>query len=313
MAKTVNKKQTIQLADGQFFVNPKEIFCGDKVTLQYQTVLTDANAIILGNVLPIKISDSEQLAKIIKIDSLDCTLENFELSISGNLLTSQINFVPWRLGKLSYPTVKLELESIIIELPGSEFSVSSILEATGETSVKPAMGPILLPGTTYIVYGSIFLGIILLSLLIFTLTKSSKIIRFFKNIIIARRYKKNYKKSLAMLKKLGKNSQNISYKEFAEELQKIMRSYFAFRFSDKIYNLATAEIVGWFNSVYNLILPEQAETAIHLFYEIMLRCDFLRFSGNSVEEGNFKENENIELIQKASKIMELIEKGSSDA
>ena len=313
MAKTVNKKQTIQLADGQFFVNPKEIFCGDKVTLQYQTVLTDDNAIILGNVLPIKISDSEQLAKIIKIDSLDCTLENFELSISGNLLTSQINFVPWRLGKLSYPTVKLELESIIIELPGSEFSVSSILEATGETSVKPAMGPILLPGTTYIVYGSIFLGIILLSLLIFTLTKSSKIIRFFKNIIIARRYKKNYKKSLAMLKKLGKNSQNISYKEFAEELQKIMRSYFAFRFSDKIYNLATAEIVGWFNSVYNLILPEQAETAIHLFYEIMLRCDFLRFSGNSVEEGNFKENENIELIQKASKIMELIEKGSSDA
>ena len=313
MAKTVNKKQTIQLADGQFFVNPKEIFCGDKVTLQYQTVLTDDNAIILGNVLPLKISDSEQLAKIIKIDSLDCTLENFELSISGNLLTSQINFVPWRLGKLSYPTVKLELESIIIELPGSEFSVSSILEATGETSVKPAMGPILLPGTTYIVYGSIFLGIILLSLVIFTLSKSSKIIRFFKNIIIARRYKKNYKKSLAMLKKLGKNSQNISYKEFAEELQKIMRSYFAFRFSDKIYNLATAEIVGWFNSVYNLILPEQAETAIHLFYEIMLRCDFLRFSGNSVEEGNFKENENIELIQKASKIMELIEKGSSDA
>lgn len=313
MAKTVNKKQTIQLADGQFFVNPKEIFCGDKVTLQYQTVLTDDNAIILGNVLPLKISDSEQLAKIIKIDSLDCTLENFELSISGNLLTSQINFVPWRLGKLSYPTVKLELESIIIELPGSEFSVSSILEATGETSVKPAMGPILLPGTTYIVYGSIFLGIILLSLVIFTISKSSKIIRFFKNIIIARRYKKNYKKSLAMLKKLGKNSQNISYKEFAEELQKIMRSYFAFRFSDKIYNLATAEIVGWFNSVYNLILPEQAETAIHLFYEIMLRCDFLRFSGNSVEEGNFKENENIELIQKASKIMELIEKGSSDA
>ena len=313
MAKTVNKKQTIQLADGQFFVNPKEIFCGDKVTLQYQTVLTDDNAIILGNVLPLKISDSEQLAKIIKIDSLDCTLENFELSISGNLLTSQINFVPWRLGKLSYPTVKLELESIIIELPGSEFSVSSILEATGETSVKPAMGPILLPGTTYIVYGSIFLGIILLSLVIFTISKSSKIIRFFKNIIIARRYKKNYKKSLGMLKKLGKNSQNISYKEFAEELQKIMRSYFAFRFSDKIYNLATAEIVGWFNSVYNLILPEQAETAIHLFYEIMLRCDFLRFSGNSVEEGNFKENENIELIQKASKIMELIEKGSSDA
>ena len=211
MAKTVNKKQTIQLADGQFFVNPKEIFCGDKVVLKYQTVLTDDNAILLGNVLPIKITDPEQLAKIIKIDSLDCTVENFELSISGNLLTSQINFVPWRLGKVSYPTVKLELESLIVELPGSEFTVSSILEATGETSVKPAMGPILLPGTTYVVYGSIFLGIVLLSLVIFTLTKSSKIIRFFKNIIIARRYKKNYKKSLAMLKKLSKNSQNIFY------------------------------------------------------------------------------------------------------
>ena len=313
MAKTVNKKQTIQLADGQFYVNPKEIFCGDKVSLQYQTVLTDDIAIVLGNVLPLKISDTEQLAKIIKIDSLACTVEKFELSVSGNLLTSQVNCVPWQLGKISYPTIKLNLENIILEIPGSEFTVSSILEATGETSVKPAMGPILLPGTTYVVYGSIFLGIVFLSLLIFTLTKSSKIIRFFKNIIIARRYKKNYKKSLGMLKKLGKNSQNISYKEFAEELQKIMRNYFAFRFSDKIYNLATAEIVGWFNSVYNLILPEQAEESIHLFYEIMLRCDFLRFSGNSVADGNFKENENIELIQKASKVMELIEKGSSDA
>ena len=313
MAKTVNKKQTIQLADGQFFVNPKEIFCGDKVVLKYQTVLTDDNAIFLGNVLPIKITEPEQLAKIIKIDSLDCTVENFEISISGNLLTSQINFVPWRLGKVSYPTVKLELESLIVELPGSEFTVSSILEATGETSVKPAMGPILLPGTTYTVYAGVLLVIVFLSLVIFTLTKSSKIIRFFKNIIIARRYKKNYKKSLAMLKKLGKNSQNISYKEFAEELQKIMRSYFAFRFSDKIYNLATAEIVGWFNSVYNLILPEQAEKAIHLFYEIMLRCDFLRFSGNSVSGGEFQKDEGDELIQKASKIMELIEKGSSNA
>ena len=220
MAKTVNKKQTIQLADGQFFVNPKEIFCGDKVVLKYQTVLTDDNAILLGNVLPIKITEPEQLAKIIKIESLDCTVENFEISISGNLLTSQINFVPWRLGKVSYPTVKLELESLIVELPGSEFTVSSILEATGETSVKPAMGPILLPGTTYTVYAGILLVIVFLSLVIFTLTKSSKIIRFFKNIIIARRYKKNYKKSLAMLKKLSKNSQNISYKEFAEELKK---------------------------------------------------------------------------------------------
>ena len=40
MAKTVNKKQTIQLGDGQFYVNPKEIFCGDKVSLKYQTVFS---------------------------------------------------------------------------------------------------------------------------------------------------------------------------------------------------------------------------------------------------------------------------------
>ena len=60
-------------------------------------------------------------------------------------------------------------------------------------------------------------------------------------------------------------------------------------------------------------MPEQAEQAIHLFYEIMIRCDFLRFSGNSVSGGEFQKGEGDELIQKASKIMELIEKGSSNA
>ncbi len=312
MSKIVNQNNLIQFSGGQFFVSPKEIFCGDKVNLQYQTVLTDDIAIILNNVLPLKVTDSDQLAKIIKIDSLACTVENFELSISGNLLTFQLNCIPWQLGNISYPTITLNLENLVLEIPSSGFTVSSILEKTGESSVRPAIGPILLPGTTYIVYGSIFLGIVLLSLVIFTITKSSKIVRFFKNIIISHRYKKNYKKSLALLKKLNKNASSLSYKEFAEKLQNIMRSYFAFRFSDKIYNLATAEIVGWFNSIYNLILPEQAEEAIYLFYEIMIRCDFLRFSGNSVNNGSFQENESFELIQKSSKVMELIEKGSSN-
>ena len=92
-----------------------------------------------------------------------------------------------------------------------------------------------------------------------------------------------------------------------------MRSFFSFRFSDKVYNLATSEIIDWFSTIYNLILPEQAEQAIQLFYEIMLRCDFLRFSGNSVKGAGMQENEKGQLIQKSITVMNLIEKGSSNA
>ena len=39
MSKTLSQNQNVmQLLNGQFFVNPKEIFCGDKVLLQYQVL-----------------------------------------------------------------------------------------------------------------------------------------------------------------------------------------------------------------------------------------------------------------------------------
>ena len=311
MSKTLSQNQNVmQLLNGQFFVNPKEIFCGDKVLLQYQVLIPDEYVLALGNYLPLKITNPEEFSNIIKTDSLTCTVESFSLELSGNLLIYQINCVAWQLGKISFPNIIIELDSISLELPVSEFTVSSILEKTGESSIQPVLAPILLPGTTYIVYGSIFLGIIFLSLIIFAFTKSSKIYRFFKNIIINYKYKKNHKKCLALLKKLNKNSENLSNVDFAEQLQIIMRGYFSYRFSDKVYNLATSEIVSWFSSIYNLILPEQAEEAIHLFYELMHRCDFLRFSGNSVKGAELQESERDDLIQKGISIMNLIEKGS---
>ncbi len=314
MTKNTNQSQNIvQLTNGQSFVSPKEIFCGDKVLLQYQVLITDDLAIPLGSSLPLKITDSEQLSKLINVDSLVCSVESFDLFLDGNLLTYQINCTGWQLGKVIFPNIKVNLNTVTLEFPSTNFTVTSILEKTGQNSLQVAKGPILLPGTTYFVYGFIFLSILIFSLFIFTLTRSSKIFAFFKNIVISYRYKKNYKKCLSLLKKLNKNSESISDVNFAEELQTIMRSFFSFRFSDKVYNLATSEIIGWFSTIYNLILPEQAEQAIQLFYELMLRCDFLRFSGNSVKGAEMQENEKEQLIQKAITVMNLIEKGRTDA
>lgn len=312
MANTTTQN-IIQINNGQFFLNPKEIFCGDKVFLQYQSVVTDDIVFSLSNVLPLEINDSESLYKLINVDPLICSLENFKIFLDGNVLTYQINCVGWQLGKVIIPSMRVKLESMTLELPGNDFTVVSILEKTGESSLQPTLAPILLPGTTYTVYGIIFLGILIISFFIFLLTKSSKICYFFKSIILSHKYKKNYKKCLGLLKKLSKNSDNLSEIKFAEELQTIMRIYFSFRFSDKVYNLATSEIIGWFSTIYKLILPEQADQAIQMFYELMLRCDFLRFSGNSVKDSGIQENEKEQLIQKAISIMNLIEKGSSNA
>ncbi len=314
MAKTTNQNQNVvQLTNGHFFVSPKEIFCGDKVFLQYQSLLTDDVVLSLVNVLPIHITDSKILPKYVNINPEICTVESFDLFVEGNMLIYQVNCVGWQIGKVIIPSSRLKLDSITIELPSCDFSVVSILEKTGESSIQPALPPILLPGTTYKVYGFVFLGIVILGLLIFTLIKSSKIFRFFKNIFIANKYKKNYKKCLNLLKKLNKNTQKLSDIKFAEELQTIMRTFFAFRFSEKVYNLATSEIISWFSSIYNLILPEQAEQAIQLFYELMLRCDFIRFSGNSVVGADLTDDEKEQLIQKGCDIMSLIEKGIANA
>ena len=62
-----------------------------------------------------------------------------------------------------------------------------------------------------------------------------------------------------------------------------------------------------------MILPEQAEQAIQLFYELMVRCDFIRFSGNSVVGAEVTQDEKEQLIHKGINIMSLIEKGISNA
>lgn len=310
---TKQDSNIVQLSNGQSFVNPKEIFCGDKVLLQYQVLIPDELVISLGNSLPLKITDSEQLSSLISVDPLICSIDQFYLFLEGNMLNYQITCTGWQLGKVIFPNMMLKINTTILEFPSTEFTVTSILEKTGQTSLQSVKGPILLPGTTYAIYGIIFVSILIFSLFIFTLSKSSKIFVYFKNIIISHRYKKNYKKCLSLLKKLNKNSENISDVDFAEEIQSIMRSFFSFRFSDKVYNLATSEIIDWFSTIYNLILPEQAEQAIQLFYEIMLRCDFLRFSGNSVKGAGMQENEKGQLIQKSITVMNLIEKGSSNA
>ena len=314
MPKSTNQNQNvITLTNGQSFVSPKEIFCGDKVFLQYQALLTDDVVLSLVNVLPIHITDAETLSQYININPEICTVESFDLFVDGNMLIYQINCVGWQLGKVIIPSTRVKLDSLILELPSCDFSIISILEKTGESSIQSALPPILLPGTTYKVYGFVFLGIVLLGLFIFTLIKSSKIFRFFKNILIAYKYKKNYKKCINLLKKLNKNSSKFSDIKFAEELQTIMRNFFAFRFSENVYNLATSEIIGWFSSVYNMILPEQAEQAIQLFYELMVRCDFIRFSGNSVVGAEVTQDEKEQLIHKGINIMSLIEKGISNA
>lgn len=295
-AKTIEKVQ-----QGEFLVSPKEIYCGDVVTLQFKFSPTYE---VLNQIVT-----TDEVKTTLKLDPLLWQVNELKLEKNETEANLTVECICWQPGEMIIPEFSIILENTDLQVSIPPFTVSSILEKTGETAIKGSMGPIIVPGTTYVVYGFIFLGIILLSLLIFTLTKLSKIILSIKTYREARRYKKNYKKIQTRLKKLLKNTVLYSEEDFSFELQVIMRDYFAFRFSPKIYSLVTSEIVDWFNKTYSECLSDAWKKSVDMFYTLMLRCDYLRFSGETLLDSKMYSDERNQLVQKAENIMKLIEEG----
>ena len=132
--------RTLQASPG--ILMPQEVFVGDTAEFSFGTA--SLNSILADGTL--FTVPPEGLPA-----SNDLTVQSVVVFRSGNSETVTIRFVPWISGVLQIPS--FEIKKIRITPP--PVRIASLVEKTGKNTLESARSPLLIPGTTWILYAVI--------------------------------------------------------------------------------------------------------------------------------------------------------------
>ena len=290
-------------------LSPPLIFTGDIAELSYD-YKTDA-----------PVTECSENAEVLSTDEVSVLSASIVVRSQGNAFTGSKNrvtvtlqIIPWQSGTVNVKQIPQgffkscpELEAI--EIPS--FTVQSILEQTGETELKPMKSPLVIPGTTYAVYGAVIFAVILFISLILFAFKFEKVKDFFSAIFYSRFHSKNYRLHLRQINKLRRTLEEGDDKFFAQQIQQILRSYLSGKYGEKFLAMTTKEIIED---------AELKETCVDVS-ELLNKTDAIRFAGKTLkqntEQNNLENlNDRLTVLEKLLDVMLKIEtfvKGEDDA
>lgn len=268
---------------------PKKVYIGDTAELRCTFNSPDP-------MLKALISNG---ATKLTIDSLslntDYAIKDISLSPAGvDFYQLSITFVPWKTGDLFFPPLTIEgTEVKILFQPVNIVSLISADEKNA-TALRDTAAPLLLPGTSYKLYGSLTIFIIVLILVIRIIVKRESLAFYFKNKRLLKKYKKNKKQAVRKLRQIlsDASSKENTDKTAAEKIQQILRHYLEVRFDFPFTKAAASEIMPGFYKATNGLLSSQKEEAFGDIAASFIRTDYIRYSKN----GAFKDGEKKELI-----------------
>ena len=259
-------------------VLPRDVYIGDVIEIRY-SFTTNIN---LTDDLTVDINLPE---------STDYEVISTKLSGSNGSYILQIACIPWKVGVLDLPKIDLSeysktlTTSFAIDVPS--ITVQSIVEKTQKNEIRPVASPLLIPGTTWLVYLFVFLLTVLLVALTYLLIHTKKVISIWNDLVQKRISRRNLKKTTRQIKKLNKKSAKYSDSEFAKDLSVITRQFLTTRFKHNFNSVVSSKIFFELNLIFQDTLPDSIEEKVNSISSILERCDFIRFSGVTNEDGVF--------------------------
>lgn len=250
--------------------------------------------------------------------SADYEINSITLAPAGvDFYQLSLNFVPWKTGLIEFPNLILEDVTIVFE----PVQIVSLVSADNlnTTSLHDTAAPLLLPGTTYKLYGTLATIIILMIILIRLFIKRKSLLFYINTRRLLQKYKKNKKQTIRSLYKIADeaensgNSQNpaLSAKASAEKIQKTLRNYLEVRFDFPFTHAAASEIMPGFYKTTGGLLSEKKEEAFGEIASSFVRTDFIRYSSDAVFEKD-ELNRLIEKLVTQIETLETIEKDKSE-
>ena len=233
-------------------------------------------------------------------------IKNISLSPSGiDFYQLTITFIPWKTGDLLFPSMEIEGSDIVLEFQPIQIVSLIANENTNTSTIRDTAAPLLLPGTTYKLYGTLSGFVIFLIICIRIILKRKNILFYINQKRLLKKYKKNKKQTIRNLYKIADEAEaaKIDDQTAAENLQKSLRTYLEIRFDYPFTHTVTSEIMqGWQTATGGLLSDTKTE-AFGNIAASFIRTDFIRYSKN----GKFEENELINLIEKIISQIQILE------
>ena len=297
--------------DGRVSVMPKDVYVGDEAEIRFEfsfaeklfegdSPLLNARAFAdvsdMSDISPGSRSENEELKRIFFTD--DYTIQSMRLKGSPPSYVLSIVFIPWKTGEIDMSAFdlstvfSLSVRPFLTDIP--PVHIQSITEKTGEKQLRPVKGPIIIPGTTYAVFA--FCAVLLLFFAVVTalLIRFALIRGFFQTFFERMFSSQSFRAVCRELLFLEKRGQALPAGVFCTRLSRLVRSYLENRFSYPFTAKTSTELVPAFSEFFAHSASERSYAYMQDLYEVCARCDYIRFSGESV----FSREERIDSVQR---------------
>ena len=269
---------------------PRQVYIGDRAEIR---CTFDTDSVSIRNAVAGK--------GIVELPK-DCFSGNLDLSRyeikkvtieagSYNQYTLVVSFNAWHTGKIVIPdfdvgaAINSDAEVYVVKF--NPLDIVSITEAESVSIIRDMHSPLLLPGTTYKIYGALILLILFIIFLIRIIVKRHTVKFFLKNKILLWRYNKNKKQTFRALIKIKQNSR-LEDNEAARRIQNVMRAYLEFRFDYPFTKKVSSEILKGFYEATNNLISDKKIPACEEITQVFIRTDYIRYSKDSKFEGGEK-------------------------
>lgn len=280
---------------------PKQVYIGDTAELR---CTFNFNSVELQSLTQNGIAELSQNNFLEPLNAIDYQIKNVTLAPTGvDYYQLTISFVPWKTGEIKFPSYNLEGFEVEFEA----VNIVSLSEQNSITTIQEASAPLLLPGTTYKLYGLLLVAVAFLILLIRILINHKKVAFYLNNLKLRIKYRKNAKTAKKKLKALIVQNSNQddkqNEKQISSEIQKIMRTYLEVRLAYPFTKVVTSDLMKGFTQATCGFASEEKELAFEDFVAAFIRTDYIRFG----RQNHFEENELNQLVKKLIKGIEVIE------
>lgn len=266
-----------------FSITPLNIYVGDEVEIRC-VISTVENSI------PVDIKDNKASLIIDKEYSLKveefCTIKSMVINKQENTLTLDVVCIPWKVGVIELPAFNLyemlpnykakENDLWNVQLPS--ITVLSIMDKTNLKTLQPVSPPVIIPGTTYLIYGAIVLFIVILVFICIFFARIKNIRKRFSDFLRKLFLSRIYKSAKRRIRVLSRRMDSITDEAFANELSHIIRDYLENLFDLPFTAATPKEVNSLFMNAYKGLISDQQQEIVHKIYETLVRLDYLRFS-----------------------------------
>lgn len=282
---------------------PQQVFVGDSAEFLFPI---DALQSFDPSIL---MSGSFKIDKIKQNTMMDITSIQIKKQKKKEYIS--INFTPWETGSVFFPS--LAEAGIYDSMP--QVFISSILETAKVEVIQPPRPPLLLPGTSYLLYliASVSAVFIFTSIMIFSAVKKHFFVYSFSR---AQRIRiKVLNKSLRKLKRQVSSVSSsdslegiIKRKDWLKKFEFAFRSYcFSLTSSETVLKSGEGESLTYSEILESLKRKFESTYGVYFEFEkIFFKLQALRFGAADLKEINF-EMESIYFLNQTFKLMKIAE------